>query len=56
MDYKELLVKYMSLVIGRESVDYINHANDGYVSKAELSDHEIEELKNLSKLARELAG
>lgn len=48
MDYRELLKKYIQLVVAAEGVDFISH-NGLYSSYPRFTREEIEELKKLSK-------
>lgn len=43
MDYKELLIKYMALIISEEGMTYLNRDSANFW----LSEGEIEELKRL---------
>jgi len=47
LDYKELLKKYMSLVIGQEGYDYTSRSDAEYAA-VQLSREELLELKSIS--------
>lgn len=48
LDYKELLKKYMSVVIGKEGYDFTTREDAEYAA-VKLSQQELDELKAISK-------
>tara|TARA_R110000782_G_scaffold249769_1_gene336998 strand:+ start:490 stop:666 length:177 start_codon:yes stop_codon:yes gene_type:complete len=57
MDYKELLKKYIQLIISEESVNYLSNCNSSWGSDApEFTEDEIKELKSIAKEVDEKLG
>jgi len=52
IDYRDLLKRYMKLIIDHESIDYLRYIRGGSLvahKTFDFSDEDIEELKQISK-------
>ncbi len=48
LDYKELLRKYMALIVHQEGIDYIDYINEHLGLNEKFSKEDIEALKELA--------
>lgn len=52
IEYRDLLKKYMRIILASEGIDYLDHIDDPFTnSKTEFSPEEITELEKISKEA-----